>query len=71
MNGDPTSAAAEIDCAILDLSDSGARILLPAGTDLPDSFDLSVDPDGQVKCCRVVWKAGTSVGVTFQTRVLL
>jgi hypothetical protein len=59
----------EIDCAILDISDGGARILLPVGIDLPDTFDLAVDPDGQAKYCRVVWKQGNRIGVSFQTKV--
>ena len=60
-----------VDCAILDISESGARILLPDGAEPPDTFDLVMDPDGQVKCCRVMWKAGKSIGVSFQTRIEL
>jgi hypothetical protein len=61
----------DIDCAILDISDGGARILLPVGVDPPDTFDLAVDPDGQAKLCRVVWKSGNRIGVSFQSKVML
>ena len=53
----------DLDCAILDISDGGARILLPQGSHPPDVFDLVVDPDHQLKLCRVVWKAGNTMGV--------
>jgi hypothetical protein len=61
----------DIDCAILDISAGGARILLPAAVDLPDTFYLAIDPDGRIKICRVVWKSGNGVGVSFQTRVII
>jgi PilZ domain len=58
-----------IECAILDISTAGARILLPAGVEAPETFDLAMDPDGRSNCCRVVWRSGNSIGVSFQTKV--
>jgi hypothetical protein len=57
--------AAAIDCAILNISQSGACILVPPEADIPQSFDLSVDPDDTVYRCETVWKAGPKIGLTF------
>jgi PilZ domain len=62
---------AEIGCAILDISHGGARLLLPAGVSTPELFDLAIDPDGHMKFCRVVWKSGNTIGVAFQSKVLI
>jgi PilZ domain len=58
----------EIDCAILDISDEGARILLPAGVKLSDTFDLTVDPQGESYFCRVAWQLQNKIGVCFKRR---
>jgi hypothetical protein len=52
-------------CMVTDISASGARLY--SETDLPESFTLSVtgeDADIQREC-RVVWRLGGEVGVTF------
>jgi hypothetical protein len=58
-----------IECAILDISAAGVRILVPAGVDPPETFDLAVDPDGQTNYCPVVWKSRNRIGVSIQVRV--
>jgi hypothetical protein len=57
--------AAAIDCAILNISHSGACILVPPEASVPQSFDLSVDPHDAVYKCETVWKAGPKIGLTF------
>jgi hypothetical protein len=61
----------DVDCAILDISDGGACILLPAGVAVPDTFDLSMHAGGQNYLCRVMWKAGHRIGVCFQSRTMI
>jgi hypothetical protein len=56
----------EIDCAILDISVTGARLLLPAGTAVPDIFKLTTSPGEERFLCRVAWKRGHRVGVMFE-----
>ena len=52
-------------CMVTDISASGARLY--SDTDMPETFTLSVtgeDADIQREC-RVVWRLGGEVGVTF------
>lgn len=56
--------ASEIDCAIFDISDGGACLLLPKGVEVADTFLLTVDPTGVSYACRVAWRAGHRVGVS-------
>ena len=52
-------------CMVTDISTSGARLY--SETDMPETFTLSVtgeDADIQREC-RVVWRLGGEVGVTF------
>jgi PilZ domain-containing protein len=53
-------------CLIADISDSGARLNLENGTELPDKFILLLTENGGARRqCRVVWRDGTAVGVKF------
>jgi hypothetical protein len=56
------------DCAILNLSQGGACILIPASTLIADSFELFVDHHGSSYRCRVAWRNDCKVGVTFETK---
>ena len=58
-------AANSIDCAVLDISQSGACILLPKGTEAPDAFVLEIDRDPRARNCRIVWRNGCRMGVVF------
>jgi hypothetical protein len=52
-------------CAVRDLSESGARLLVDGSIDAPDTFELIIDIDGLEADCRVVWRRGKEVGVVF------
>ena len=53
------------DCMITDISNKGAR-LFADGVDVPDQFHLLISGEkGERKECRVVWRLGGEVGVTF------
>jgi hypothetical protein len=54
-----------IDCAILNISDGGACILVPRFAEIPNAFRLVVDPDGMTHACTVRWKSGNQVGLAF------
>jgi hypothetical protein len=55
--------AAPIDCTIIDYSAGGACLQVIFGTSLPSRFELL---HGAIKKrCRVVWKQGQRLGVTF------
>ncbi len=53
-----------IDCAILDVSDRGARLELSTTKALPTDFVLKLT-DGHRQDCKVVWRDETTVGVEF------
>jgi hypothetical protein len=53
------------DCMITDLSQFGARLYVD-GVEVPDKFHLMVSGDrGYRRECRVVWRLGGEIGVTF------
>lgn len=56
---------APIDCAVLNLSASGACILVPNAIPVPPHFELVVDGDGQSHHCEVMWREGGKIGVEF------
>lgn len=56
-------------CAILDVSDSGARLAPQEPEAVPDRFDLLLSGNGTPRRdCRVIWRDGGQVGVTFENR---
>lgn len=57
-----------IDCAVLNVSPSGACILTPRDTAFPTRFELVVDPDPTSRACTVMWREGARVGVKFSTQ---
>ena len=53
------------DCMIMDISNHGAR-LFADGIEVPDQFHLLISGEkGDRKECRVVWRLGGEIGVTF------
>jgi hypothetical protein len=51
------------DCMIVDVSRSGARLLID-GVDVPDQFHLLIEQNEHHEC-RVVWRLGGEIGVAF------
>jgi hypothetical protein len=59
------SGALPRDCMITDISQKGAR-LFADGIEIPDQFYLLVSGDkADRRECRVVWRLGGEIGVTF------
>jgi hypothetical protein len=53
------------ECAVLDLSDGGACVIVASTTDVPDSFEMTTDRDGLTRACKVVWRRGNRLGLSF------
>jgi hypothetical protein len=52
-----------------DVSHTGARLVLEDDDELPDSFLLLLTRNGGTRRqCRVIWRAGMTVGVAFANR---
>lgn len=56
------SASVQYECIIMNISQGGALLVIPAGCILPDQFML-IPPS---RLCRVAWRKEDSVGVAFQ-----
>jgi hypothetical protein len=55
-------------CAIADISEIGARIMLESECKLPEHFILLLTPSGEARRhCRLVWHDGLAAGVKFPT----
>ena len=58
------ASAEPLDCVIADISDGGARLLVPAG--VPEEFALVIKDDSDAnQRCRVVWRLDDEIGVEF------
>jgi hypothetical protein len=55
--------APKLDCAVRNLSNTGACLQVSTTYGLPMSFDVVFD--GVRRPCRAVWRTDTKVGVTF------
>jgi hypothetical protein len=57
-------------CAIADISETGARIMLERECELPERFILLLTRSGEARRhCRLVWRDGLSAGVEFPAPV--
>jgi hypothetical protein len=56
---------APIACAVLNVSASGACILLPSEVLIAERFELILDRDGTDHHCQVMWREGARIGVRF------
>jgi hypothetical protein len=62
-------SSAPVDCAILDISDDGACILVPNDADIPTTFCLTMDRIKITVGCQLRWKARNRIGVSFDRPV--
>lgn len=53
------------ECAVRDLSDQGAKLIVTDHRQVPDSFELLVELDGFEADCEVVWRRSDTLGVRF------
>jgi len=57
--------ASVIDCAVRNVTNSGARVQIANTVDLPDDLGLTFDGGRSVRPFRVVWRSVTETGVEF------
>ncbi len=53
-------------CAILNISEMGAALLVRKDWVVPQTFRLIIDPNGETRSCRLQWQSGSRVGVSFE-----
>jgi hypothetical protein len=56
--------ASAIDCAVRDISDGGARLLVASAIGIPDSFELAISGE-PLRQCRLIWRKTDQIGVAF------
>ena len=54
-----------IECAIPNMSEMGALLVLDSPRAVPNEFTLSTNPDGSGRQCEVVWRFTRKIGVQF------
>jgi PilZ domain len=54
-----------VECAILNVSQHGACVLVPVGAKTEDHFTLVVDGSDQAHQCTVAWREGSRIGVSY------
>jgi PilZ domain-containing protein len=57
---------AEIETALLDISENGACLLVPDVAEVPDKFQLVLDRHPEAHQCEVRWRSGYRIGIRFQ-----
>jgi hypothetical protein len=58
------SLGISVDCAVRDISNAGAGLIMTSPIAISDSFELALY-DGIIKPCRVVWRTASRIGVSF------
>lgn len=62
----PRNGGASIECIVADVSETGAKIVVQAGVELAEQFDLHFTRDGKVSFkSKVVWRKDDEVGLEF------
>jgi hypothetical protein len=56
----------DIDCAVLNISESGACVLVPLDAEVPETLNLAIDKVGGEHACSVVWRSGSRIGMKFR-----
>jgi PilZ domain len=54
-----------LECAILNVSQHGACILVPVGAKTEDRFTLFIDGSDEARLCTVAWREGSRIGVSY------
>jgi hypothetical protein len=58
-----------LNCTLVDLSDSGAKLAVDAVDKIPDTFSLWLNRHGKPRfTCRTVWRSFNTIGVEFASR---
>jgi hypothetical protein len=54
-----------IDCAVRNLSATGACLIVASPIGIPDEFDFIMDRDKIPRRCRIEWRSANKIGVSF------
>ncbi|MGO9005016.1 MAG: PilZ domain-containing protein [Beijerinckiaceae bacterium] len=57
-----------IDCLVRNVSQDGAKLIVPSSLMVPGEFDLLIPKQGESRRARLIWGTDTELGVTFVPR---
>lgn len=57
--------ASVFDCTVRNLSQLGACLEMGSTVGVPQSFELTIAPDGVSRFCKVIWRTERRIGVSF------
>ena len=55
-----------VDCKVLDVSLTGARLEVDGAVEIPQRFDLIFNRDGIKYPCQIIWSKDKLIGVKFE-----
>ena len=56
-----------LNCTVIDISKSGAKLVLEGADEVPNNFSLWMSRRGQPRyACRLAWSGQNTIGVDFQ-----
>jgi len=58
--------APPVDCKVLDVSLTGARLEVDGAVEIPQRFDLIFNRDGIRHPCQIIWSKDKLIGVEFE-----
>jgi hypothetical protein len=58
--------ATKLPCTLQDLTSTGACLTLADSHEVPDTFELTFDRSRSHRACRVKWRTGDKLGVSFE-----
>lgn len=54
-------------CTLVDISDTGARLIVEDTSEVPDRFTIVMTEQGVPRrSCRLIWRGETDIGVVFE-----
>jgi hypothetical protein len=61
-----SNGSAKSECVVMDISQSGAKVVSDGTASIPDRFELAfVQGDQKRQSCEVVWRQGKILGIKF------
>jgi hypothetical protein len=64
-SGTISVGSATVECLVRNFSKVGACLEVKGPTSVPDDFKLIIKPENLFRTCKVIWRDGHRIGVSF------
>jgi len=61
----PVARSSVAPCAVRHVTSFGARVGIPLGFDVPETFNMTFDGGRSIRPCRLLWRSDTEIAVEF------